>query len=130
MEISATVDEKSMPTSVAKPVGFHCPTETVVSSSRWSAMLGVARCVTCMHTPVSLTLSLCTYQQTPPLHMFLPPCVCSFTLLVTPHIEKVFFFIYQQKLLIQLHCLCSCQYDVLYSLAMCTVASREQILNV
>lgn len=132
VEISVTVDEKSMPTSVAKPVGFHHPTETVVSSSRWSAMLGVARCVTCMHTPVSLTLSLCTYRQTPPLNMFLPPCICSFTLLVTPHIEKVFFFlyIYQQQLLLQLRCFCSCQYDVLYSLAMCSVASREQILNV
>lgn len=60
---------------VAKPIGFYCPIERVMPSSRWSAMLGIACCVTCMlmHTPPP-PLSDCTHQQTPLPHLFLSPC--------------------------------------------------------
>lgn len=135
MRIVVTVDDKSTVTPVAKPVGVHRPTATTVPSSRWSAILGVAHCVTCvvMHIHLSLffsvslsahTLSLSLSENTSKTHFLV--CLSlsvSAPLSFKSHVVIVFviFLLHLQY--------CSCQYDVLYSLAMCTVVSQKRILN-
>lgn len=91
MRIAVTTDKKkkSLVTLLAELIYFQCPTEIVGSSSRRSAVLGVAHCVTCMTMPI---LSLSFRSKTHFLVWSIPSCVCSFVCQVT-RLKSFYFYI-------------------------------------